>query len=234
MLYHIILYYITSHYSTLYYTPRAASRAPTWAVAPRRVPARASRDVKPGFHIYIYIYIHTHNNHIIMINDNTHNDNDNNNNDDDNDTRPGPPQFPPPPRWGERRKQSQQNEAQSHGCHILPFRPIPWNTYFPPEPANTAKHSPKSISEGGRIWQVWKRSPEFCPSPQCPAAFGHWLRFGVQSGCLRNASHARVTGTQWPGAEVAGKTYRSSHHVWLYWLYFQRLNPIPNRSDFAR
>ena len=42
-----------------------------------------------------------------------------------------------------------------HSCHILPFQPILWNKYFPPEPANTAKHSPKSISEGGRIWQVW-------------------------------------------------------------------------------
>ena len=28
------------------------------------------------------------------------------------------------------------------------------NTTANSEPANTAKHSPKSISEGGRIWQV--------------------------------------------------------------------------------
>ena len=42
----------------------------------------------------------------------------------------------------------------THSCHILPFQPILWNNYFPPEPAKTAKHSPKSISEGGRIWQV--------------------------------------------------------------------------------
>ena len=41
-----------------------------------------------------------------------------------------------------------------HTCHILPFQPILWNRYFPPEPAKRAKHSPKSISEGGRIWQV--------------------------------------------------------------------------------
>ena len=41
-----------------------------------------------------------------------------------------------------------------HSCHILPFQPILWNRYFLPEPANTAKHSPKSIW-GGRIWQVW-------------------------------------------------------------------------------
>ena len=41
-----------------------------------------------------------------------------------------------------------------HSCHILPFRPILWNRYLPPEPANTANNSPKSISEGGRIWQV--------------------------------------------------------------------------------
>ena len=44
-----------------------------------------------------------------------------------------------------------------HSCHILPFQPIQWNNYFPPEPANTAKHSPKSISEEGRIWHVWLR-----------------------------------------------------------------------------
>ena len=42
----------------------------------------------------------------------------------------------------------------SHSCHILPFQPILWNKSFPPEPAKTGKHSPKSISEGGRIWQV--------------------------------------------------------------------------------
>ena len=42
-----------------------------------------------------------------------------------------------------------------HSCYILAFQPILWNKYFPPEPANTATHSPKSISEGGRIWQVW-------------------------------------------------------------------------------
>ena len=35
-----------------------------------------------------------------------------------------------------------------HSCHILPFQPIVWSINFPPEPANTAKHSPKSISEG--------------------------------------------------------------------------------------
>ena len=41
-----------------------------------------------------------------------------------------------------------------HSCHILPFQPILWNKYFPPEPANTAKRSPTSISEWGRLWQV--------------------------------------------------------------------------------
>ena len=46
--------------------------------------------------------------------------------------------------------------CHAHSCHILPFQPILWNKYFPPEPANTAKHSPKSISERGRIWQVWR------------------------------------------------------------------------------
>ena len=41
-----------------------------------------------------------------------------------------------------------------HGCHILPFRPILWNCFFPSEPAKTAQNNPKPISEGGRIWQV--------------------------------------------------------------------------------
>ena len=41
-----------------------------------------------------------------------------------------------------------------HICHVLPFQPLLWNRYVPSEPANTAKHSPQSISEGGRIWQV--------------------------------------------------------------------------------
>ena len=48
-----------------------------------------------------------------------------------------------------------------HSCHILPFQPILWNRHFPPEPANTAKHSPKAISEGGRIWQVRAVKPHF-------------------------------------------------------------------------
>ena len=32
--------------------------------------------------------------------------------------------------------------------------------YLPSEPVKTAKHSPKSISEGGRIWQVWSPSKD--------------------------------------------------------------------------
>ena len=57
------------------------------------------------------------------------------------------------PTSGRLRRQSR--EAISDHNHILPFQPILRNKYFPPEPAKTAKHSPKSISEGGRIWQVW-------------------------------------------------------------------------------
>ena len=56
-----------------------------------------------------------------------------------------------------------------HSCHILPFQPMLWNKYFPPEPAKTAKNSPRSISEGGRIWQVWLPHPDplmFCTQHQ--------------------------------------------------------------------
>ena len=41
-----------------------------------------------------------------------------------------------------------------HTCHLLPFRPIPCSRYLLPEPVQRVKNSPKSISEGGRIWQV--------------------------------------------------------------------------------
>ena len=41
-----------------------------------------------------------------------------------------------------------------HTCHILPFQPILWNIYFPPEPAKATKNSPQWISEGGIILQV--------------------------------------------------------------------------------
>ena len=48
--------------------------------------------------------------------------------------------------------------TQRFRCHtpVTPdcIQPILWNKYVPPEPAKTAKHSPESISEGGRIWQV--------------------------------------------------------------------------------
>ena len=46
---------------------------------------------------------------------------------------------------------------QGHSCHILPFQPILWNRCFPPEPVKATRNSPQSISEGGRIWQVWRR-----------------------------------------------------------------------------
>ena len=41
-----------------------------------------------------------------------------------------------------------------HTCHILPFQPILWNRCFPSKPVRSSQNSPKSISEGGRIWQV--------------------------------------------------------------------------------
>ena len=53
-------------------------------------------------------------------------------------------------------KTTSKNNIHIHSCHILPFQPILWKRYCPPEPANTARRSPKSISEGVRIWQVWK------------------------------------------------------------------------------
>ena len=63
------------------------------------------------------------------------------------------PEQPSP--W---RKYYKRKSCYGHSCHILPSQPTLWNKCFPPEPANTAKRSPKSISEGGRIWQVWGSS----------------------------------------------------------------------------
>ena len=63
--------------------------------------------------------------------------------------------------------------------HILPFRPfrpILWNRYLPPDPANAAEHSPKSISEGGRIWRVHPVSITRFPLS----------RFSPGAGLLRN------------------------------------------------
>ena len=40
-------------------------------------------------------------------------------------------------------------------CHILPFQPLLWNRCFPSKSVKSAQNSPKSISEGGRIWRVW-------------------------------------------------------------------------------
>ena len=57
-----------------------------------------------------------------------------------------------------------------HSCHILPFQAILWNKYFPPELAKTAKHSPKSISEGGRIWQVCINRIAYLYRVQAPRA----------------------------------------------------------------
>ena len=55
----------------------------------------------------------------------------------------------------------------THSCHILPFQPLLRNRYVPSEPANTAKHSPQSISEGGRIWQVRNRPVARRPGYGC-------------------------------------------------------------------
>ena len=45
--------------------------------------------------------------------------------------------------------------APEHTCHILPFQPILWNRCFLSKSVKSAQNSPKSISEWGRIWQVW-------------------------------------------------------------------------------
>ena len=83
-------------------------------------------------YIYIYIYIYTYE-HIIE----------------------GRPAYLRQRPWMRASSPSRNLPTQEyHGCHILPFQPILWNEYFPPEPAKRAKHSPKSISEGGRIWRV--------------------------------------------------------------------------------
>ena len=53
---------------------------------------------------------------------------------------------------------------QEHTCHILPFQPILWNRCFPSKSVKSAQNSPNSISEGGRIWRVWRRlSMTFLP-----------------------------------------------------------------------
>ena len=44
-----------------------------------------------------------------------------------------------------------------HTCHILPSQPILWNRCFPSKFVKSAQNSPKSISEGGRIWRVCLR-----------------------------------------------------------------------------
>ena len=72
-------------------------------------------------------------------------------------------------------------------CHILPFQPILWNSYFPFWACKNSQNSPPSISDGGRLWQVWNplgrdhvhvgddREPEGGRphAPGRPAADGH-------------------------------------------------------------
>ena len=60
-------------------------------------------------------------------------------------------------------------------CHILPFQPILWNRYLPSEPVKTDKNSPPSISEGGRVWQVWSM----------------WLRVYVKRAGRHEISHTQ-------------------------------------------
>ena len=57
--------------------------------------------------------------------------------------------------WARRRRPKSRRVYRSF--HILPFQPILFNRYLPSEPVKTAKNSPPSISEGGRLWQVCVR-----------------------------------------------------------------------------
>ena len=51
-------------------------------------------------------------------------------------------------------------------CHLLPVQPILWSTYFLSEPVKTPRKCPRSISEGGKIWQVKSLlPPSFLPLP---------------------------------------------------------------------
>ena len=60
---------------------------------------------------------------------------------------------PPLPAGGGRKPQG-PGLCPTHTCHILPFQPIPRNRCFPSKSVKSAQNSPKSISEGGRIWRV--------------------------------------------------------------------------------
>ena len=71
---------------------------------------------------------------------------------------PNPPEFRVLARRfavGPLLRSRESSGANSHGCHILPFQPILWNRCFPSKSVKSAQNSPKSISEWGKVWQVW-------------------------------------------------------------------------------
>ena len=58
-----------------------------------------------------------------------------------------------------------------HTCHILSFQPILWNRCFQSKSVKSAQNSPKSISEGGRIWRVWLRRSVFYRHRHVPGLY---------------------------------------------------------------
>ena len=59
------------------------------------------------------------------------------------------PPFPLPyPRAARARGLRRARPRHKHSCHILPFRPILRNRYFPPEPAKTAQTAPNLFQRG--------------------------------------------------------------------------------------
>ena len=97
----------------------------------------------------------------------------------------------------------------------LPFQPILWNKCFPSESVKSAQHSPKSIWEGGRIWQVCHRvsDPAFSEDRGIPRlAAPEALR-----GRLHDVSDGLYyTGTQ-PDGYLVFFLQAVLGYVWFLW-----------------
>ena len=83
-----------------------------------------------------------------------------------------------------------------HTCHILPFQQILWNRCFPSKSVKSAQNSPKSISEGGRIWRVCLARGTFDSRPTAPDYFAAPIRIlpvSVKKTPPEQKTHGNIT-----------------------------------------
>ena len=102
------------------------------------------------------------------------------------------------------------DRVDGHSCHILPFQPILWDKYFPSEPVKTAQNSPKSISEGGRIWRVWwSWWCDTSSANECAKSAFQQLQFGRGDDTVGNLIELKFLNASFSSSGCSNRAFRA-------------------------